>query len=240
MMMRFHLTAVSSNMKTGPMPVSTSSADTCPVSCPLRERECYARFGNLGRHWGKVTRGVRGGTWEQFLLLVRGLPRKTLWRHNQAGDLAGAGDEVDVVRLRQLAAANRGRRGFTYSHKPRTPAVITAMQAACDAGFVVNVSCDTLEAADEARRAGLPAVVTLPRDAPSVLRSPAGNRVVVCHEQTGLQPDCQHCQLCAVAERTVIVGFRAHGSAGARLSRRLEAQEEDATHSQLKTIHKES
>ena len=35
--LRFHLSRVSTNSKTGPIPVSTSSAVTCPPSCPFNQ-----------------------------------------------------------------------------------------------------------------------------------------------------------------------------------------------------------
>ena len=101
----FHLTKVSSNRKTGRMPVSTSSASTCPASCPLR-KVCYAKHGPLALHWAEVSSGSRGVSFNEFLELVRSLPAGQLWRHNEAGDLPGQGDTVDTEKLSALVAAD--------------------------------------------------------------------------------------------------------------------------------------
>ena len=45
--LRFRLTRVSTNRKTGPIPVATSSSDTCPTTCPLLTGGCYGKGGPL-------------------------------------------------------------------------------------------------------------------------------------------------------------------------------------------------
>ena len=116
--MNYHLTMISGNGKVGPIPVSTSTRETCPTACPFAGNGCYAEHGPLALRWDKVTRGARGVDWEGFLALVRRIPRGQLWRHNQAGDLPGRGDTIDTAQLKQLVDAARGTRGFTYTHKP--------------------------------------------------------------------------------------------------------------------------
>ena len=44
-------TAKSSNKKTGPMPVSTTSSETCPTTCPFKGNGCYAESGPLAFLW---------------------------------------------------------------------------------------------------------------------------------------------------------------------------------------------
>ena len=95
-MSNYHVTEISSNQKTGRMPVTTSSSDTCPTSCPLkayidpntgkRVAPCYAEHGHLGMHWRAVDAGKRGGSWADLLAKVRKFDQG-IWRHNQAGDL---------------------------------------------------------------------------------------------------------------------------------------------------------
>src|SRR6185369_17403278 len=127
-------TKVSRNSKVGPIPVSTTSKDSCPPACPLLAGGCYAKGGPLGIMWNALSRATPGEkyplgrpgtfgqslTWSDFCSEVESLPEETFWRHNQAGDLPGEGDAIDLVALAQLAAANEGRRGFTYTHKPVT------------------------------------------------------------------------------------------------------------------------
>src|SRR6266851_9810294 len=108
--MWFSLSLRSENRKTGKIPVSTSSSDTCPPSCPLRGRGCYAESGPLSWFWTRLKRGGLGISWKRLLFEIRSLPDGQLWRYNQAGDLPGIGEEVNREMLRALVVANRGKR----------------------------------------------------------------------------------------------------------------------------------
>jgi hypothetical protein len=207
----------SGNRKLGGIPSSISERGTCPPSCGLYDAGCYASYGMLGAHWRRTS--DRGLPWPEFLARVRALPEGTLWRHNEAGDLAGTGEDLDGPMLVELVEANRGRRGFTFTHR-LAPDNFELFQWANLEGFTVNLSADSLEQADALyqdptdddafTRAG-PVAVLLPYDAPDVgIRTPAGRRVVVCPAQTsGLT--CAECELCSHPFRHSIVGFKSHG-----------------------------
>ena len=151
-----HVTLVSSNAKTGPIPVSTSPSSTCPDACPFKLSGCYAKSGPLALHWSKVSAGLRGLQWTEFLDVVRSFAEGQLWRHNQAGDLPGDGDKIDGVALAQLVKASAGKRGFTYTHKPATSANLRAIRSANRDGFVVNLSANSVAHADTLAKTGLP------------------------------------------------------------------------------------
>lgn len=203
----------SKNRKLGGIPSSMTDMASCPPSCALRDKGCYAEFGKSRYHWERVA-GVRGRSWSEFCEQVMGLPEGQLWRHNEAGDLPGRGDELDVRALDQLVRANRGRRGFTFTHKPlRTARELAAIEKANAAGFTINLSADSLDHADERAELNIgPVAVVLPMNATPRVTTPAGRDVIVCLNQTrGLT--CVECGLCAVPTRRSIVGFRAHGQA---------------------------
>lgn len=213
-MTRYHLTLRSDNKKTGPIPVSTTSADTCPPKCG-QFKTCYAKGGPLLIHWRRMSRS--GLTFPRFLKAVRALPEGSFWRHNQAGDLPGEGARIDAAKLRLLAEANKGRRGFTFTHKPLSARNADAVLGANLAGFTINLSADTLKEADEKKARGIaPVVVVVPEDVRRGFRTPAGNLVVICPAVThGVT--CKDCRLCAWAEREVIIGFPAHGFARGKI-----------------------
>ena len=85
---------------------------------------------------------------------VLGAVSDQLWRHNQAGDLPGRGNKIDLRLLAELVAANRQRRGFTYTHKPLTAANVAAIMGATRDGFTVNVSANSPAHGAAKRRAG--------------------------------------------------------------------------------------
>jgi len=210
----FHLTARSANAKTGPIPVSTSSAETCPSSavCPFKGKGCYAESGPLAIHWRAVTEGRRGLPWQEFLEAIRNLPKGQLWRHNQAGDLWKPGTLTGRTALGQLVEANRGRRGFTYSHHKLTPDTVQAFRAATANGFTVNASCHSETAADSAIADGLRAVFVVPAaESRAQWVTAGGNRAIVCPAQRFDGMTCERCQLCAARPSHVAIVFRAHG-----------------------------
>lgn len=212
----YHLTMKSGNAKAGPIPVSTSTATTCPDACPLKARGCYAKAGGpLAMHWRRVTDGRSGGSWASFVGAVRAIPDGQLWRHNQAGDLAGDGVTLDRAALRQLTAANTGKRGFTYTHYDPTVGLNgVAIADAIESGFTVNLSADGLADADALADLGIAPVVTvLPVDQMTNTRTPKGRAVVVCPAVTREGVTCASCGMCQRAQRNgVIVGFPAHGA----------------------------
>lgn len=213
--LRFHLTRVSSNVKTGPIPVSTSSRATCPPSCPFLKNGCYADAGFYTRlHWDAVTRGDRGVPFAEFLDQIRKLPAGQLWRHSVAGDLAHTAGRISRRYIRALVAANRGRRGFTYTHHDLSKGENASLiRYANRNGFRVNVSTETESAADHAISAGLPAVLAVPStETRKAWRTPAGNAVLVCPAQRSDTKTCADCQLCERRGSRVVIAFIAHGT----------------------------
>jgi len=209
----------SRNAKTGNIPVTTSGPETCPDACPLKASgACYAKHGPLGMYWQKIAKGLHAISFDALLANVRALPLGTLWRHNQAGDLPGEGNEIDCGQLLALVEANTGKKGFTYTHKPvegyETIPMNNrdAIKHANANGFTINLSADSPREADSLKALNIgPVVTVLPRDAGSVTYTPQGNKIVVCPAQTRDDVSCKSCGLCAKATRDVIVGFLAHG-----------------------------
>jgi hypothetical protein len=210
-----HLTLKSRNKKVGSIPVSTSSAATCPDACPLKSKGCYAASGPMSLHWHKVTEGKAGGSWDTFTAQIAALPVGQPWRHNQAGDLPGAGDRIDTRKLAALVDANRGRRGWSYTHKPPSARNAEAISHANANGFTINLSADTLAEADQLAALNIgPVVVVLdaPEGAKADTVTPEGRRVVTCPATYRDDVRCSDCLLCARAKRTTVVGFPAHGA----------------------------
>jgi hypothetical protein len=223
-MVNVHLSRKSRNVKTGSIPVSTTGSETCPPACPLAGNGCYAGNSHLGMHWRKVTEGKTGSNdWELFCRQIEALPEGQLWRHNQAGDLPGLGNAIDGPKLARLVRANRGRKGFTYTHKPvDVPGNLKAIRDANAKGFTVNLSANNLAHIDELADAapGLPVVVVLPSEIEGNVRgieSPKGRKVIVCPATYRDDVTCQSCGLCARL-RDVVVGFPAHGATRGKAS----------------------
>jgi len=225
---KYSFTLKSSNNKTGKIPVTTSPKQTCPSTCPHKETTCYAGLGPLGIHWSKLSKGERGISYSKLLAEVNALPKGTLWRHNQAGDLVPDPDRpylIHGVSLYDMMDANTGKKGFTYTHykmfyhNDKGKEINSYhnqewVQASNEEGFTINLSADTFNEADKYMKLGIaPVVVTLPWDWDiSPYKTASNNTVIVCPAVYQDDVTCETCKLCQVGTRKTIVGFPAHGS----------------------------
>jgi len=208
--MKYQFVAASANKKTGPMPVTYTARDSCPPSCPHYLTSCYAEAGYHTRtNWDKLP--ARGINLEEFTRRIHALPLGQIWRANVAGDLPGEGEEIDAYALGEIVRANRGRRGFTYTHK-KTAQALQWVRHAIEWGFTINVSADDAAEADRYAAQGFPVAVMVPMDTPKHSTTPQGRPILVCPAQTTDGITCATCQLCQKADRRHIVGFRAHGT----------------------------
>jgi hypothetical protein len=246
-------TAKSSNEKTGPMPVSTTSKNTCPIGCPFMGNGCYAESGPLAFLWTNLSNVQAAGDtfkngkatmhslpWHGFTAKVAALPEGTVWRHNQAGDLPNTFGMISDTLMTELVAANRGKRGFTYTHHNvlQNEHNRNVVAFANREGFTINLSGNNLAHADAlANLAIAPVVTVLPysfqrtfdksgwteeldayRARTKDLATPKGRKVAPCPATYLDDVSCATCKLCAVRDRKVIVGFPAHGSGKAKAS----------------------
>jgi hypothetical protein len=215
--MSYHITMQSSNVKTGPMPVTTSSRDSCSPVCPFFGNGCYAESGPLRIHWNAVTANQRGEGFYDHCATIASIEEGSIYRYNQAGDLPHVGGIIDSEALKMLCEASQHLKGFTYTHHDVTiPENLESLYLSNSAGFTVNLSANDLDHADELYSTGLPVCVVLPITQEENLTTPAGNKVVVCPAAIRDNVSCFTCQLCRRADRTVIVGFPAHGTGAKR------------------------
>lgn len=223
--MKFHFVRMSSNRKTGPIPVVGSESSTCPPECPFRhdnEGGCYAKMGLTNISWRSLDQGKEGPSFMDLKGLVqsiKSLPVGQLWRYAVFGDLPGNGSEVDSQAVRKIVSANNRRKGFGYTHKPLTENNLKIIREANKKGFTINLSANSLAHADRLKKTGLPVVTVLPADQKSNCLTPEGHKVVVCPATKSDRMTCANCGLCQMKNRGVIVGFPAHGVAKKRVEK---------------------
>jgi len=209
-------TAVSTNRKTGAIPTTTSEKSTCPDSCPFKSKGCYAAGGPQNIHWQKVSNKERGTDWDGFLSKVRNLHRGQLWRHNVSGDLPHDGNGViDCDKVFQLVGANKGRKGFTYTHHTLTDSNLGVIKFANDSGFTINASTENVEVADRVMSEHkIPAVAVVnSTESRRFFHTSSGRKVIVCPATIHDNVTCATCQLCSKADREFVIAFPAHGNA---------------------------
>jgi hypothetical protein len=214
--MQVAITKVSSNAKTGPIPTTTTERNSCWQGCPFYDKGCYAKGGPQNIHWMKVSSGERGMSWDAFCTEIRKLMRGQLWRHNVSGDLPhnGLGD-IDSAKVQQLVDANKGRKGYTYTHHPLHSENVKVLQDANSKGFTVNASTEDVEVADKVMTEhNIPAVaVVKSEESRRFFNTSSGRKVIVCPATIHENVTCATCGLCAKSDREFIIAFPAHGNA---------------------------
>ena len=219
--MRYHFSAKSSNAKTGPIPVTSTSRDSCPSTCPLKDAGgCYGENYGLNFHWNALDAGKRGTDLSGLCASIAALPDNQLWRGNQVGDLPHNDGAIDAAALGQLVQANIGKRGFTYTHHlPEFENNAFWIAAANQWGLTINLSANDAAQADTYAEMGIaPVVCLLPADAVAhkTVTTPGGRKIVVCPAFANDDLTCADCQLCQRQNRPII-GFPAHGTKSARV-----------------------
>lgn len=236
----FSLTLISHNSKTGPIPVSMSDMSTCPDTCSFKNGGCYAKGGPSLIHWRRLSNGLKGQQWSDFCNTVKTkIRRGQIWRHNSAGDLVGDNKLIDGEALKLLVDANKGKMGYTYTHKPviasnsENPLLQVseetaennrkAVEHANKNGFTINLSADNLKQADALSGLGIaPVVVVLTSETKQTVFTPEGRKVIICPATQREGVDCASCKLCQ-RQRGVIIGFPAHGNAFKKVSAMVSA-----------------
>jgi hypothetical protein len=213
--MQVALTIASKNSKTGAIPTTTTERASCPTTCPFYDKGCYAKYGKQVMHWRKVSNAERGVSWDQFTKLVHKLAKGQLWRHNVAGDLPHNDGNIDYLQLRQLIDANKGRKGYTYTHHILNDHNVIAIQNSNALGFTVNASCESVDDADRVMTEyNLPAVAVVSSEKTDrFYKTESGRKVITCPATIHESVTCATCGLCQIADRQFIVAFPAHGVA---------------------------
>ena len=218
----FSFTRTSSNKKIGPIPSVIVSRSSCPSTCPLFEKGCYALGGPQRLHWNKLETG--GLSLKEVCKNISALPHGQVWRYATSGDLVGTDTAIDPMALREIVLANRGKKGYTYTHKPVSGAHGELNQAAIRYananGFTVNLSANNLVQADEYLALGIaPVCVIVAGDDPAwkTVATPGGAQVVRCPAETRDEVQCANCggaqgPLCARKDRKFVIGFTVHGN----------------------------
>lgn len=216
--MNYSFVQISGNSKTGPIPVTMTARASCPDSCALKANGCYADSGMVRMHWQRLDN--KGITARQLTANIASLPKGTLWRHNVAGDLTHNGRDIDRETLSAIIDANRGKRGFTYTHAHDTETNREAIQQANAERFTINLSANSPEHADDLAALNIGPVVTLVDiDAPTHSTTPAGRPIVTCPATRSDTINCATCGLCQVSTRSAIVGFPVHGTSKKKAAR---------------------
>jgi len=213
--MQVAITLASGNSQTGPIPTTVTERSSCPVTCAFFEKGCYGKYHLAGVHWRAVSDHQRGVSWDEFISEVRKFAPATLWRHNVTGDLPHILGDIDSPKVDSLVRANRGKRGFTFSHHVLNDHNLKVIKDANSKGFTINASTESVEVADQVMTEhNIPAVAVIPStESRRFFHTESGRKVIVCPAKIHKGVNCSTCGLCQQSDREFIIAFPAHGTA---------------------------
>ena len=203
---------------------STSSANTCPLTCGMYNK-CYAKKGPQSWHWNKVNNQQRGTDWDTFCTQVEQLKPNTLFRHNVSGDLPTINNVLDTVSLDKLqcAVVNSGVRFYTYTHWHSGLANQDVLKRFSQPNFVINLSTEKPLEAFNFKQKGFDVVITntkvfdLAVETLKTHKQPAkitnngeSVKVIPCPEQYTNSATCANCKLCTRSNRDFVIAFKEH------------------------------
>ena len=197
---RYALSPISANSKTGRIAVASTSRATCWKGCAFHDDGCYAEGHYCGMHWDTIDES--GLLLPAFVDRLGSLPSRIgePARWAEKGDLPGIGSRILSSHWGPIQDAMQatGRRWFGYTHKPvdvqtvirsriRTSgSVLTAnrdLVGGTNASDVctVNLSGNSLHHADILADLNIgPVVATVPHGTTGTVQTPDGRPFVQC------------------------------------------------------------
>lgn len=217
----------SENSKVGDVAATYAPiAQTCPVSCPLRNNGCYAQSGNVGfkvRRTEEYSDGMNGDT----VATLEGDEIADMAAHappNHALRIHVSGDATSDFRAQQMARGARVWNGpvWSYTHAWRT------VKRASWGRVSILASCEALSDVVEAMYHGYASALVVahhPEDGRAYMAHTNLHgverevKVIPCPSQTR-DVKCTDCRLCWDDQRLLAHGaciaFAAHGASKKR------------------------
>ena len=219
----------SKNSKAGDVAATYAPiAQTCPVSCPLRNNGCYAQSGNVGfkvRRTEEYSEGMNGDT----VATLEGDEIADMAAHAPASHamrIHVSGDATSDYRAQQMARGAHVWAGPVWSYTHAWPEVARKSWGRVS----VLASCETLSQVILAAAKGYAAalVVASHPENGRAFTAPGGVKVIPCPSQTrGVS--CTDCRLCwndkLLLAQGACISFAAHGATKKRTLKVLQTKE---------------
>lgn len=202
----------SSNKKTGDISQTYSACNTCPTSCSFKGHGCYGENFTTKIHWKKANCDSK-----TLADAMESKGHSKVVRHNVAGDMCKPGmSELDSILIRDLIKAWKSARvtAYTYTHADKTAKNFAKVQRAIENGFIINMSCETMEQVKVCYENNVPSVLAVyewtKKD--KVTRRINGITYRLCPACYDKNVTCRDCGKCWKKDRKEVIVFPAHGA----------------------------
>ncbi len=203
---------ISDNAKIGKISMTAASQNSCPPTCPLRGKGCYAEVGRANLvtsrlNLSPVINPVKIA--EAEAAAIRKLSGRRMLRLHVVGDCYI--DEGAKI-LAQAAAEHTAKKGmavFTYTHGHTT-------KRESWGGISVLRSCETIEQVKQAHEDGFAAAMVVDNHETGKAVKHGDFTLVPCPQQIGTKNNCADCKLCTkdklLHDKKMVIAFAVHGA----------------------------
>jgi hypothetical protein len=210
-------TEKSENRKLGSVSITMASiAGSCPRTCPLQNRGCYAQTSFVGMMVARMDRHVQDAGLDVEAIAqdeadaIDNLTGKRALRIHVAGDCTTDTAAQTVSSAAQRYSERHDQKVWGYTHAWR--------DVARDSWKDVSIlaSCETVQDVADARERGYAAAVVVDEFPGTKAWKQGDLTLIPCPEQAGTSPSCNDCRLCwndtRLRERSMAIAFAVHGS----------------------------
>ncbi len=189
------------NKKTGPIAVTHLAQSTCPKTCPLYKKGCYAE---KGTQW--LTTNALNKR-EISALESASMEIESLKKRKGTGPLRLhiVGDFISQAHLNYATWVTRSQTVWAYTHNWRNLRPTT---------MSVLASVHSIDEAKQAHSEGWVPAIVVEDFKSSTMYEQDGFKILPCPEQTGKKATCKDCLICTHSRelhaKKVVIAFKKH------------------------------
>jgi len=203
---------ISDNAKVGKISITAASQNSCPSTCPLRGKGCYAEVGRANLVTARLNLSEINAPLAIARLeaeAIRKLSGRRMLRLHVVGDCY---IDEGAKLLAQAAAEHTAKKGmpvFTYTHGHET-------KRESWGGISVLRSCETFTQVKKAHKDGFAAAMVVEKHESDTAQVRDGFTLIPCPQQTGRVKNCASCKLCSqdkkLHAKKAVITFAVHGA----------------------------
>lgn len=206
---------VTENTKTGPISTTYATQASCPKSCPLLRKGCYAETGFVGIQTAKLSKSLASPTVvaRSEAAAIRNLTGLRPLRLHVVGDARTNAAARILAKAAEAYKKRKNQPVFTYSHSWK------GVERGSFGSISVLASCHSLEEIKLAKARGYATAIVVKKFKSEKGYTVSGQKLIPCPAQTR-KTTCESCRLCmkddSLRRLGATIAFEAHGGPGTK------------------------
>lgn len=219
------------NSKLGKIACTYTSISSCPNTCKLKDKACYAQTSYVGSVWSKLSKGNDSNAlnFKSLIEKIKALPENSILRMNVAGDLpVTKKGKLNKSKLKSLKVASKHLNVINFTHHKD----YSTIKQLNDEGYTLIHSLDSLKELNDTpndipfstpikskfardKRESLTQFKSrIYRDLKQLRENYPENKLILCPATYLFEQEmnCEKCKICTKLKPKEIVMFPSHGT----------------------------